>query len=91
MFQLMCNAHITNLLMCNLCYHRFTIIIYDLHVPQLTTFQTFIFFLLFLLKKHTTISADINLLMIHIVILDKFFGMVYVIRQLIRIRKDIPN
>jgi hypothetical protein len=69
-----------NLLMCNLCCHRFTTIIYDLDVPQFPIFQAFIFFLVFLLKKHTTILADINLHIIHTESLDKFFGMVHVIR-----------
>jgi hypothetical protein len=77
--------------MCNLCCHRFTIIIYDLDAPRFTTFQSFVFFLVFPPKKHTTISADINLLIIHTDPLDEFLGMVHVFRQLIRIQKGIPN
>jgi hypothetical protein len=77
--------------MCNLYCHCFTIIIYDIDVPRFTIFQAFVFFLVFLLKKHTAISADINLLIIHTEPLDKFLGMVHIFRQLIRIQKDIPN
>jgi hypothetical protein len=91
MFQSRCSGHVTNLLTCNLYCNHFTIIIYDLDVPWFTTFQAFVFFLVFLLKKHTTILADINLLIIHTEPLDKFLGMIHVFRQLIRIQKDIPN
>jgi hypothetical protein len=71
--------------MCNLCCYRFAIIIYDLDVPRYTTFQAFVFFLVFLPKKHTTISVDINLLIIHTEPLDKFLGLIHVFRQFIRI------
>jgi hypothetical protein len=37
----------------------------------------------FIPKKHTTISAEINLLIIHTEPLDKFLGMIHVFRQLI--------
>jgi hypothetical protein len=80
-----------NLLMCNLCCQSFTIIIYYLDVPRFTIFQAFVFFLVFLPKKHTTISSDINLLIIHIKPHDKFLRIVHVFRQLIRIQKDIHN
>jgi hypothetical protein len=74
----------------NLYCHHFTIIIYDFDVPRFTTFQSFVFFFVFFPKKHITISADINLLIIHTEALDKFLGMVHIFRQLIRIQKDIP-
>jgi hypothetical protein len=45
----------------------------------------------FLPKKHTTILADINLLIIHTEPLDKFLRVLHVFRQLIRIRMDIPK
>jgi hypothetical protein len=42
-------------------------------------------------KKHTTILTYINLPIIHTKPFDKFFEMVHIFRQLIRIQKDIPN
>jgi hypothetical protein len=90
-FQSRCNRHVMKFLMCNIRCHHFTIIIYDLDVPRFTTFQLFVFSLVFLPKKHTAISTDINLLIIHAKHIDKFLGMVHVFRQLIRIQKDIPN
>jgi hypothetical protein len=43
----------------------------------------------FLPKMHTTISIDINRLIVHTKPLDKFLGMVHVSRQLIR--KPVKN
>jgi hypothetical protein len=45
--------------------HCFSVIIYNLDAPHFTTFQSLVFFLVILSKKHAVILTDINLLIIH--------------------------
>ena len=79
------------LLMCNVRRHLFSILVYYLDISPFPTVQALFLVLMIILENHAVVCTHIYLLIAHTEGFGQPLALIHVLRQLMRLRKSIPD